>query len=122
MDRKTIMSILKELKTTLDITDHIRLELRPMKTKAASISLKWKTIRINKFLTSNLDEEAMKYLILHELAHLKLNTTHHTNELYNLIYAIIDKNDVEKFETEILAKLIELSNKRNKRIINRITF
>ena len=48
IDRKSLKSIMRELKTTLNLEDDIKLELRPMKTKAASTSLRRKIIRLNK--------------------------------------------------------------------------
>jgi len=55
----------------------IRIVLRPMKIKAASISLKNGTIRLNKNLIPKLDGESIKYLLLHELIYYKLRSTNH---------------------------------------------
>ncbi len=113
IDREHIKSILEELKTALNLKDDIKLELRPMKTKAASTSLKRKTIRLNKNLIPNINHETIRYLILHELTHIKLNTIHHTKDFYNLLHSIIDKNTAKELEEEILAKLIKLNNYRS---------
>jgi len=114
IDREHIKSILEELKTTLNLKDDIKLELRPMKTKAASTSLKRKTIRLNKNLIPNINHETIRYLILHELTHIKLNTIHHTKDFYDIIYSVINKDAVKEIEEKILTKLIELNNSSQK--------
>lgn len=116
IDREMITRILEELKAVLNIKDKIRLELKPMKTKAASISLKRGAIRLSKFLAPKLNEGIVKNLILHELARLNLNTTYHRKDFYNLIYNIISKGNLKKFEKEILAKLMEL-NSETRRVV-----
>jgi len=77
MNRKQLKEILNELKNEFKISDPIKIELKPMKTKAASVSLSKSIIRINKNIIPNLDTECLKYLILHELIHYKLKSTYH---------------------------------------------
>jgi len=45
--------ILDQIKQDLGISERIKIELRPMKIKAASISFKSKTLRINKNILKN---------------------------------------------------------------------
>jgi len=115
IDRKSLKSIMRELKTTLNLEDDIKLELRPMKTKAASTSLKRKIIRLNKNLIPNISHEAIRYLILHELIHIKLNTIHHTKDFYDIIYSMIGKDAVKEMEEKILTKLIKVNDSIGRR-------
>jgi len=113
VDKDFIMGILEEFKALLGITDRVKLELRPLKTKAASISLRRKVIRLSKYVVSRLDETSLRYLIFHELVHLKLGTTHHTKEFYELIYRVFDEETVKRAEERIVASIIELNRLDN---------
>lgn len=119
--RELLMEILEELKAILGITDKVKLELRPLKTKAASISLRRKVIRISKYLIPKLDEVSLRYLIFHELVHLKLRTIHHTQDFYKLIHSVFDEETVKRSEERILASLIELNCKHIRCVRNRLS-
>ena len=109
MNRERIRLLFKELSDQLGINDRVRLELRFMRTKAASVSIRRKVVRLNKGLIEKLQEDSLKYLILHELVHLKLQTTYHDEKFYNLIHSIFDENKTKELEGEILASLIEMN-------------
>lgn len=119
ISREFMMEILEEFKAALGITDKVKLELRPLKTKAASISLRKRVIRLSKYVVSRLDEVSLRYLILHELVHLKLRTVHHTKDFYEVIYSMFDRETVRKSEERILASLIELNCKSIRRASSR---
>ncbi|HDH44537.1 MAG TPA: M48 family peptidase [Thermococcus sp.] len=112
MNTKQLRKILKELKKELEIPENekIHINLRPMKTKAASISLKNGTIRLNKNLIQKLDEESIKYLILHELIHYKLKNTYHNDNFQKQINSIIDRTKIKEIERKIITKLLEQNN------------
>ncbi|MCS7374279.1 MAG: M48 family metallopeptidase [archaeon GB-1845-036] len=107
MNTKQLKEILNKLKEDLDIQDKIKLTLKPMKTKAASISLKKNTIRINKNLISKLDLDSIEYLMLHELIHYKLKSTYHNNKFYELLKKKIDPEKIEQIERKILINLLK---------------
>ena len=121
VSKEFIMGILEELKAILGIADRVKLELRPLKTKAASVSLRRKVIRLSKHLLPKLDKVSLRYLIFHELVHLKLRTIHHTRDFYRLVYSVFDEETVKRSEEKILASLIELSCKHMRRIRNRLS-
>jgi len=110
MNREQLNEILKQLKNELEIKEHIKIELKPMKTKAASISLSKNTIRINKNIITNLDTECIKYLLLHELIHYKLKSTYHNREFYNQLTDKINKTKAKELERKILATLLQLNH------------
>lgn len=110
MNREQLKEILHEIKKDLEISEKIKIELKPMKTKAASISLKRSTIRINKNILQNLDQDCVKYLILHELAHYKLKNTYHNNDFYKQLNKKINSVKAKELERKILTSLLELNN------------
>ena len=110
MNRKQLSEILNQLRFELDIDDHIKLELRPMKIKAASISLEKNTIRLNKDLIQNLDEECIRYLLLHELLHYKLKNTYHNSEFRKQLTDKLGENKATQLERKIVTALIRLNH------------
>jgi len=111
MNTKQLRKILKELKNELEIPENekIHINLRPMKTKAASISLKNGTIRLNKNLIQKLDEESIKYLILHELIHYKLRSTNHNETFQKQLNNKMNKTKIKEIENKIITNLLELN-------------
>ena len=107
MNKKQLTETLNEIKQDLGISEKIKIELKPMKTKAASISLKKNTIRINKNLISKLDLDSIEYLMLHELIHYKLKSTYHNNKFYELLKKKIDPEKIEQIERKILINLLK---------------
>ena len=107
MNTKQLKEILNKLKEDLGIQDKIKLTLKPMKTKAASISLKKNTIRINKNLISKLDLDSIEYLMLHELIHYKLKSTHHNGKFYELLEKRIDPEKAKQIERNIITNLLK---------------
>ena len=110
MNRKQLNEILNQLKVELDVTEPIKLELRPMKIKAASVSLDRGIIRLNKNLIPDLDEECVRYLLIHELLHYKLKNTYHNGEFRKRLTDKLGKNKVTQLERKIIANLIRLNN------------
>jgi predicted metal-dependent hydrolase len=110
MNKGQLREILNELEEDLDISENIKIELRPMKTKAASISLKKNTIRINKNIIPTLDPDCIKYLILHELTHLKLKSTYHNSDFHKQINKRVDNTKAKELERKILTSLLELND------------
>ena len=110
MNKEQLKGILNELKENLNISENIRIELRSMKTKAASISLKKNTIRINKDIIPTLNQDCIKYLILHELTHYKLRSTYHNGDFHKQMNRRVDNTKSKELEREILTSLLELNN------------
>ncbi|MEM2294120.1 MAG: YgjP-like metallopeptidase domain-containing protein [Nitrososphaerota archaeon] len=109
MNKEEINSMLNDLKQDLDIKEKIKVEVKPMKIKAASISLNKNTIRLNKNLLPQLEPQCIKYLILHELLHLKLKNIHHNNHFYEILYNKVDKEQLSEIERKIFASLLKLN-------------
>ena len=109
MNRRQLNEILEQLKGELEIDEPIKIELRPMKIKAASISISKNTIRINKNILSDLDVECIRYLLLHELIHYKLKSTYHNGEFYKQLTDKISESKVRQLEGKIIEALLQLN-------------
>ncbi|WP_456420080.1 YgjP-like metallopeptidase domain-containing protein [Methanocaldococcus infernus] len=98
--------ILKELMYHLDVKHDIKIKTKPYKRKIASISYTNKTIYINKNLINDLSEDELKYIIAHELLHLKFGRFH-TLKFDDTLYKLfpnkkeIDKKLIRKIKTKI---------------------
>jgi predicted metal-dependent hydrolase len=107
LNKEQLKEILNEIKGDLQISEKIKIELKPMKTKAASISLKRNTVRINKNIIPRLDNECIKYLILHELTHYKLKSKYHNGNFYEQLHKKVDDTKAKELERKILTILLE---------------
>ncbi|ADC66325.1 conserved hypothetical protein [Ferroglobus placidus DSM 10642] len=76
MERKEVIKLFKEIVKELGL-EGIRIRIVPMKRKIASFSFKTKTLRVNRRVTELLDYELVRYIILHELVHFKINDANH---------------------------------------------
>ncbi|MEM3640603.1 MAG: YgjP-like metallopeptidase domain-containing protein [Candidatus Bathyarchaeia archaeon] len=110
LNKEQLNEILNEIKQDFNISEKIKIELKPMKTKAASISLKRNIIRINKNILPSLDQECIKYLILHELAHYKLKSKYHNGDFYKQLHEKVNDVEAKGLERKILASLLELND------------
>jgi len=105
-----VATILGEVKNVLEIDDEVRLEFKPYKTRAAYIDLRRRILVINSHLLS-LGEDVVKYLILHELVHLKLGTPYHDARFQTLVdhYAKVLGIDRAECEAKITKRLLEIN-------------
>jgi len=109
MDNKEhVRRLLEQAKQALRVEDSIKLLLYPMKYKVASISLKTKTIRINKNLINIFDDEELYYILVHELIHLKIVSLSHGESFYKLLNMLFSPNKSEEIENKIIKKLLEI--------------
>ena len=108
--RSKINKILGEAKRDYDINDKIKVVIRPMKVKAASVSLNKGIVRLNKNLIDSEDDGLLKYLIYHELAHYKIKSKYHTQEFYKLLYSEMKEEDVKSAEDKIIKKFLSIKD------------
>ncbi|WP_423792281.1 M48 family metalloprotease [Methanocaldococcus indicus] len=80
-----LSELVEELCLTLDIKYNVKIKTKHYKRKIATVSLKDKIIYINKSLVNKLSKEELKFIIAHELLHLKYGKYHiFDNELKKL--------------------------------------
>lgn len=103
-----VRRLLEQAKQALKVEDSIKLVLYPMKYKVASISLKTKTIRINKNLVNVFDDEELYYILVHELIHIKITSLSHGESFYKLLNTLYPLSKSEEIENRIVKKLLEI--------------
>ena len=106
--RAKINEILEEAKKDYGIGDKIKVVLKPMKVKAASVSLKKGIVRLNKNIVDPEDDVLLRYLIYHELAHYKLKSKYHTRDFYELLYSKIGREQAVAAEEKIIRRFTEI--------------
>jgi len=100
--------LFNEAKGLLGIEDDkLKVVLCPMKRKIASISPKTKTIRLNREVASKLDEESLRYLLVHELIHFKLRSLSHDDEFWKELERIYPLGKVKEIEHRIINSTYE---------------
>jgi len=114
MEKEEIKRLLEEVKRKLGINEELRVILQPMKRKIASVSLKSKTIRINKAIIHMLNEEQVRYILVHELIHFKLGHYSHDNSFMNELRQFYDENEIETVERSILETIIAFNQGKNR--------
>jgi len=108
-----VNEILEEYKRSLGINQDVKIKLRRYKSKSAFVNLKTRTIFINELLL-DLGEEVIRYLVLHELIHLKLNSKYHDSEFNKILYSHIPPEKVSKLRELITSKLLLAIHETNK--------
>jgi len=105
-----VKTILEEIKAVVGIYGEVKIEIKPYKTRGASIDLRRRILTINSHLL-DLGEDVVKYLVLHELVHLKLQTRHHNAEFQALMnrYAEALGIDLTECQSKIARRLLEIN-------------
>lgn len=99
-----VRGIFEEERRRLGVSANLRLE--PRKTIIASASLRTDTVYLNSEFVPRLEEGEVRYVIAHQLVHLKLRTVHHPPEFWNLL-GIQHPEEVEKAINEEFSRFLE---------------
>jgi predicted metal-dependent hydrolase len=111
--RDVIERVLSEYRLMLGIRDDVKFRVRRYKTKAASSNIKARTICINEDLL-DLGEDIIKYLVLHELLHIKLQSRHHDERFYAMLHFFMPPEEVDAIRDVIMKRMLQ--NHMTKRI------
>jgi len=105
-----VATILEQVKSVVGIDGEVRLEFKPYKTRGASIDLSRRVLAVNSRLL-DLGEDVVKYLVLHELVHLKLGTSRHDARFQELVdhYAKVLGIDRAECEAKITKRILEIN-------------
>ena len=68
--------LLGEVSKSLNLRGNVKIRIKPLKGKVASISHRSRTIYLNKKCLEVLTEEEIKFVLAHELLHLKHGRFH----------------------------------------------
>jgi len=71
-----LKKLLKEVLEELNLRGEFKVKVKPFRKKIASISHRTRTIYINKTCLEVLTEEEIKFVLAHELLHLKCGKFH----------------------------------------------
>lgn len=103
-DTERVKKIFEWYKELLGVRD-AKLQFKEYKTKVASCSLKRRVVTLDSRV-SGLDDDAIGYVILHELLHLKLDSKHHGNEFHRLLKEFLTKEEVEENRSTIFKQFL----------------
>jgi len=106
-----LKKILKECMEAVGINENVRIRLKKYKTKAASVNIRKRIITLNEDVL-DLGEDVLRYLILHELIHLKLKSPHHNEEFKELLEKNLHNLDISSVRNKILNKLLKMRETR----------
>ena len=104
MERVKIL--LREAKEEIGVDEDVNLRIIPMKYKIASLSLEKKVLRLNKNVVEKLDDEEIKYILLHELVHLKIKDVSHGSLFFGEIEKYFQHGRIREIEISIINKLL----------------
>jgi predicted metal-dependent hydrolase len=113
-----VEKILAEYMPQLGINSEVKVKLRNYKTRSAFCNLKTNTIYLNTVLL-DLGEEVTRYLLLHELIHIKQKNRYHNDEFYKLLYKYIPPEKVKIIQEQIIGELYNIiTNAKQKHLAN----
>ena len=87
-----LRTILDELISLVNISHPVYIRRINFKRQIASVSFKNNFIRLNKHLADKLNPELLKYILLHELIHLKLGHPYHDKTFYQELNRYLPKS------------------------------
>jgi hypothetical protein len=87
------------------------LVIRRYSARSAFCELRSGRVYLNEALLG-LGEEAIRYLIAHELVHIKLGTKWHDGEFYRLLYSVVPPEEVKRAQLKIEEGLLQLGGAR----------
>nr|WP_245610340.1 YgjP-like metallopeptidase domain-containing protein [Thermococcus celericrescens] len=96
--------LLQQAKDLLGCQRQVRVKVRPLKTSIARVSFKYGTITVDPSVLE-LDEEEILYVLVHELAHLKAETTYHSSAFWEEVGKVFPENKARELEDSIMTKL-----------------
>ncbi|MFZ8810777.1 MAG: hypothetical protein ACO2PN_22045 [Pyrobaculum sp.] len=113
-----VEKILERYKVYLGVKD-VKLVVRPYKTRTAFTNYlsSLPTIYLNEYLIN--DEEVVKYLIIRELIHIKLNMFRsrytgglsYAEKFYGVLHFFMPKEKVEEIREKMEKRLIEVNRR-----------
>ncbi|MCC6065852.1 MAG: DUF45 domain-containing protein [Thermofilum sp.] len=102
--KELVEKILAEYMSQLGIGEEVKVKLKNYKVRSAFCNLRTRTIYLNSILV-DLGEEAIRYLLLHELIHIKQGNRYHNDEFYRLLYKFIPQEKVDAVRERIIEAL-----------------
>jgi predicted metal-dependent hydrolase len=114
MRLEELEKLLAECKKLVGYDGPVRIALKPYKLKAATANIKSRTITVNTHLL-DLGEDVIRYLLVHELVHLKLNSRYHDSVFHEELLKVVPEDEVRRARHMIIERLLEINNVRRGR-------
>ncbi len=111
MSGREIKKIVEKVSFQLGIKRQIYVRVVSFKNKLASVSFTSGILRINRDFVHLSNLSLLKYIIIHELVHIKLGHHYHNDEFYQEIKKYLNKN-VSGYDKKVYNLIIKL-NKLN---------
>jgi len=96
--------LLEQAKELLECRRPVKVKVRPLKTSVARISFRYGTITIDPSVLE-LEEEEILYVLVHELAHLKAETTYHSSAFWKEMERVFPEEKAKELEDRVMMKL-----------------
>ena len=106
--KEVIEEILREYKSKLEINEDVKIKVKNYKTRAAFSNLVTKTIYINRNLL-DLGKDVLRYLMLHEMLHIKLNSKYHNGSFYKMFCELMSLEEMTSIRTKIRERLLRIN-------------
>jgi len=110
-----VKKILHELIEEMEISETIKIKIVPMQQKIASLSFKTRVLRLNRKAAEVLSNEEIRYILVHELIHLKIKDVNHGSLFLHEIEKYYSFEEAYNFEIEVIKKLLEYCRRNRKR-------
>lgn len=101
-----LKNLIGELSEKLNLDREIKIIVKPFKRKIASISHKTGTLYLNQLCLEILTEEEIKFVLAHELLHLK-HGKYHTVKFEQELKKLFKIDLTETIELKLIQKLLE---------------
>jgi len=96
--------LLERAKELLECRRPVKVKVKPLKTSVARVSFKYGTITIDPSVLE-LEEEEILYVLVHELAHLKAETTYHSSAFWKEMERVFPEEKAKELEDRVMMKL-----------------
>ena len=105
MERKQVIRLFRSMVKEFGL-DEVKIRIVPMKRKIASLSFKTRTLRLNRNVVEILDEEQLRFIISHELIHLRIKDVNHGSLFLEELRKHYSKEEAEQIELKIIKTLV----------------
>ncbi len=106
MERKQAIRLFRKIAKELGL-ENVKIRIVPMKSKVASISFKTRTLRLNSNAVKVLNEEQLKFVIFHELIHIKVKDANHGSLFLKELRKRYSEEEIEQIELGIIEAFIK---------------
>ena len=109
MSGREIKKIVDELSYHIGIKRRLFVRIVSFRSKVASVSFVNGTLRLNRDFVRLSNTSLLRYIIIHELIHIKLGHHYHNDEFYREIKKYLD-HDIARYDKQVLDLMMKINN------------